>query len=210
MARVKSLCFAMIMLIGFYYCIVTSFACAQVKPQEVSGKERGARIDIYSIDKKFDLTEVKSNGKLWNPNTGEQKNRWLIAESVLAPNEKWQELWVEFTPSNSGSVVIELRGSDYADLKINHHEVVVDDVKIEGPSLGIKNGSFEEIDSKGNPIGWSWNCPLKDICIKNSAKFQARTGRTGMLVWHGQAVIQTVAVNAGAKYKIIAWFKPYY
>lgn len=210
MARLKILYAAAIISMGFYYCFVTSFAYAQVKPPELTGKERSARVDIYSVDKKFDLTDVKSNGKVWNPGMGDQKNRWLIIESVLTEKDKWQELWVEFIPSNSGSVIIELRGSNYPDLKINHHEVLVDDVRMEGAGLEIKNGSFEEIDSKGNPIGWSGHGFLKDIYIRNLFKPKARTGKACMLVWHDQAVIQTVAVNAGSKYKIIAWFKPHY
>jgi hypothetical protein len=175
--------------------------------QTLTTLESSGRIDIYSEQKKFDLMAVKSNGKAWMGNRIEQNNRWWITEMDLRAKDKWQELWIEFTPAVPGFVYVELRGSFYPDLKINHHMVWVDDVKVEGKGAEIKNGSFENVDLQGNPVDWGYPDSSKDICSTDGS--QAHTGKSCALVWHDMPLIQKIAVKAGVKYRISAWFKPY-
>ena len=204
MKKINLSFFTKIVTVSLFCCLLGSIAYAQNLP--VTGKERSARIDIYSEGRKFDLTGIKSNGRAWQPLAGGQKNQWWIAELALNGENKWQELWIEFTPVASGFVFVELRGSNYPDLKTNHHEVYFDDMKIEGEGVEIKNPSFEKVDLKGNPVDWGYTSSSKDMC--NRSGIEAHAGKSCVLVWHDSPVIQRVAVKAGNQYKVSAWAKP--
>lgn len=178
-----------------------------VQAQELTGEERSGRIDIYSENKKFDLREVISNGTVWTPGKNEQINRWYITDLDLRESDKWQELWIEFTPAESGYALVELRGSFFSDLKDNRHEVWVDDVIATGEGASIKNGSFELIGAENNPVDWGWPKSSKDWYSTDGS--QARAGKSCILVWHERPVIQRISVKANSRYKISAWFKRY-
>jgi hypothetical protein len=203
MKKINFSIFTIALIASLFYCLIGSIAYAQTKA--LTGKETSARIDIYSDSKKFDLTGVKSNGKAWRPSAGEQKNRWWITELDLTGKDAWQELWIEFTPAESGFAYVELRGSFYPDLKTHHHEVWFDDMKVEGEGAAIENGGFEMADSKGNPVGWGVSEPSQNNYSRDGT--EARTGKSCILVWHDRPVVQRFAVKAGNKYKISAWSK---
>lgn len=211
MKKIKLLIFMIISAIGLFSYVIASRGYAQTNT--LTGQERSARIDIYTENMKFDLAEVKSNGSVkfadWLVDK-EQKKHWLAQMGLAikepkSEKEKWQELWVEFTPSDSGFVFVNIRGSYFPDIKVNHHEVWVDDVEVEGTVL--KNGSFEEINSQGNSVGWGWPDSSKDKYSTDGT--QARTGKSCILVWHDSPLIQKILVKAGQKYRVSAWFKPY-
>ena len=204
MKKINFSVFTKMIAISLFCCLIGSIAYAQNLP--LTGKERSARIDIYSEGKKFNLTSINSNGKFLSPGKTGKENPWWITDLSLNGENKWQELWIEFIPAESGFVFVELRGSYYLDLKTNHHEVYFDDVKIEGVGAEIKNGSFEKIDLKGNPIDWGYPGSSEGICNTNA--IEACTGSSYVLVWHNSPVIQRVAVRAGNKYKVSAWAKP--
>jgi len=117
-------------------------------------KERSARIDIYSQDMEFELIDVKAGGIMvkcdyahWlSPN--DQRKHWFVEGGV---GDKWENIWIEFTPVASGYVLINLRGSFYENVKQHHHDVWVDDVEVEGEGAEMKNGSFEMIDPNNLP-----------------------------------------------------------
>ncbi|MDD5155463.1 MAG: hypothetical protein PHF11_03145 [Candidatus Omnitrophica bacterium] len=203
MKKINFSIFTKAAVISLFFCLISSIAYAQ--DPALIGKERSARIDIYSQDKQFDLTSINSNGKFWSPGKTGQQSPWWITELGLNGKDKWQKLWIEFTPSDSGSVFIELRGSNFTDLKKNRHEVYFDEVVVEGKDAEINNGGFEKLDSKGNPAGWGYASSSKS---GNINKNEAHSGKYSVLVWHDSPVIQKVAVKAGNKYKISAWVKP--
>ena len=121
--------------------------------------------------------------------------------SLKEGSSKWEELWVEFTPVQSGNVLVELRSPMYPDIKTNHHEVWVDDFSVTGGDAKIVNGGFETVDEKGIVTGYSQS-PSKDIL--NSTK--PKSGKNCAQVWINQPLTQNIAVKAGTKYKVSAWF----
>jgi len=173
-----------------------------------NSKERSGRIDIYSQDLAFELKDVKAGGTVnirhyyahWLiPN--DQRKHWIVEGPV---DEEWRNIWIEFTSSYSGYVLINLRGSFYEDVKKMHHDVWVDDFEIEGAT--VENGGFEMIGPDAKPAYWGWNGSPKRYSTDGSV---ARSGRCCVLIWHDTPLIQKIEVAAGKRYKISAWFKAY-
>ncbi|MFA5156615.1 MAG: hypothetical protein WC532_04410 [Candidatus Omnitrophota bacterium] len=192
------------------FCICCGLLAAE-KSLAADINESSARIDINSENSAFSFTNVSSNGQCnvadWVP-VKEQPKNWLT-QMALRLDEEWQELWIEFTPSASGYVVMQLRGSYYPDIKKNRHEVWVDDVTVQGKGAALVNGSFEYLrNPNGNLIGWAW-ADLSGAKYRQVPEF-AKHGKNCILVWHDNPVIAKIAVKAGEKYKISAWFRPNY
>jgi len=205
MKKIILFCF-LILALGVSCC----FAAKEKKPAHKDG-ESSARIDISSENSMFALTGVTSNGQCnmadWLP-AAEQPKNWLT-QMGLRTDEGWQELWIEFTPVSSGYVVMQLRGSYYPDIKQNRHEVWVDDVTVQGKGAALANGSFEYLrNSNGSMVGWSWG-NLSGAKYRQVPEF-AHQGKNCVMVWHDNPVIAKIAVKAGQKYKISAWFRPDY
>ncbi|PIQ87082.1 MAG: hypothetical protein COV73_03840 [Candidatus Omnitrophica bacterium CG11_big_fil_rev_8_21_14_0_20_43_6] len=175
-----------------------------VGPVLLSNPSSG-RIDVASEDRKFDLTEIQSNGvtqcEEWSP-IKEEKNRWWMVQLGLK-SKGWVQLWIEFTPAATGNVLITLRGSLYSDNNINRHLVYVDDVVVEGPGGGIENGSFEQLNESGDPVGWG-----KGSAVSLQTSTVTYSGTSAMLVWHDAPIVQRIKVIANKKYRVSAWFKP--
>jgi hypothetical protein len=171
-------------------------------------KHRSGRIDIYSENMEFGLTNVQGGASggfkcdcaRWLKEE-ERKKHWLIEGLVGA---KWGNLWIEFTPESSGYVLINLRGSFYEDLNKYHHDVWVDDCEVEGAN--IQNGSFEMSDPNSKPAYWGWQGSAEKYSTSGA---QAHTGNCGVLIWHDIPLLQKFKVEAGKKYKVSAWFKGY-
>lgn len=201
----KKMCisiFSLCVIFSALYMFAGPVGCAQAEELNLA-KARGAIIAINSPDSKVDLKEIKSNGVILG-GKDEYKNKWYTATLNLGEGDKWQELWIEFSPAQSGDVLVELRGPFFENSK---NEIWVDDVKIEGEDLLVKNGGFETLDAAGVAIGWEQR-PSKDLLSTDSS--QARTGKNCALIWHERPLTQGIAVKAGGKYKISAWFKGYY
>lgn len=171
-------------------------------------KDRSGRIDIYSQDMAFELEDVKAGGtrnvSCYYANwldSKDQKKHW-VAESGVG--DKWENIWIEFTPTSSGYVLLNLRGSFYEDIKKYHHDVWVDDCEVDGAT--IENGDFEMIDPHNKPAYWGWNGSPKRYSTDGT---QARTGRCCVLIWHDIPLIQKIEVTAGKRYKLSTWFKAY-
>lgn len=169
-----------------------------------NGKKASGRIDIYSENMKFILNDVNSNGKVqyatWIQKKQNQKKDWITQMELT--NNDWQQLWIEFMPQDSGFVYIVVRGSMYPDIKTNRHEVLVDDVVIRGEGSEIQDGGFEDLDTLGNPTGWG----LPAASSSQVSSF-SHSGKYSVIVWHDSPVVQKMAVKAGLKYRISAWFK---
>ncbi|MFA5156614.1 MAG: hypothetical protein WC532_04405 [Candidatus Omnitrophota bacterium] len=173
-----------------------------------SSRTRSGRIDIYSQDLEFELKDIKAGGTNktrydyahWlSPD--DQRKHWVVEGEV---GSQWEKLWIEFTPSASGYVLINLRGSYYEDIQENHHDVWVDDCDVSGAS--IKNGDFEMIDPTGKPAYWGWN-GTPDRYVTDGS--QSHGGQCSVLVWHDIALVQKISVTAWQRYTISAWFKAY-
>lgn len=168
--------------------------------------DRSGRIDIYSQDKMFELKDVVGGGSTptrcdyarWEGSTDQQKH-WIVEGGV---GEKWENIWIEFTAASSGYVLINLRGSFYANMQQYHHDVWVDDCTVDGAPL--KNAGFEMIDPRGKPAYWSWGGSIQRYSSDGS---QAHSGKCCVLVWHDLPLVQNFAVEANRRYKVSAWFK---
>jgi len=180
----------------------------RLRDVDTVSKERSARIDIYSSDMKFDLSDVKVGGGLkakcdyarW-VNAKDQKKYWIAEGGV---GHRWEEMWLEFTSAGTGEVLINIRGSYFKDIKQRHHDVWVDDFQVSGAQ--VKNGDFEMIDPDGMPAYWGWSGSKKRYSTDGS---QAHSGKCCALVWHDIPLIQKIKVEAGKKYRVGAWFKAY-
>lgn len=171
-------------------------------------RDRSGRIDVYSQDTEFELIDVKVGGTLkprcdyarWLA-VADQKKHWFVEAGVSG---QWENIWIEFTPSATGYLFINLRGSFYENVKQYHHDVWVDDCKVEGGAL--MNGDFEMIGSDGKPAYWGWSGAKERYSIDSS---EAHTGSCCVLVWHDIPLLQKIEVRAQKRYKVSAWFKSY-
>jgi hypothetical protein len=182
-------------------------ACCLIKYSFAEGStESSGRIDISRENINLDFANVKTNGYIESfVNKKDAAKNWM-AQMELEPNQ-WQELWIEFTPSVSGFVIVQVRGSNYPDLKVNRHQVWADDVRVEGLGALIKNGSFENRDLLGNLVGWHWAQP--SMAQYNTDAKLAHKGKSAVLVWHDNPLIARTPVKGGERYKVSAWFRPY-
>lgn len=169
-------------------------------------KKVSGRIDVYSEDMRFILKDVKSNGQVqyatWSPKKQDQKKNWIAQMELTA--DDWQELWMEFMPAGSGFVYIVVRGSMYPDIQTDRHAVLVDDVAVTGEGAEIQDGGFEDLDTSGNPTGWGL-----PAASSSQVSNLSHSGKYSLIVWHDSPAVQKMAVKAGVKYRINAWFKPY-
>ncbi|MDD5155464.1 MAG: hypothetical protein PHF11_03150 [Candidatus Omnitrophica bacterium] len=180
----------------------------KIKDVDTLSKDRSGRIDIYSQDMEFELIDVKAGGTLkarcdyahWLDSKDQQKH-WFAEGGV---GSEWENLWIEFTPSASGYLFINLRGSFYDNVKHYHHDVWVDDCQLEGGAL--RNGDFEMIDPDSKPAYWSWNGSKDRYSTDGS---QAHSGQCCVLIWHDIPLLQRIEVRAQKRYKVSAWFKAY-
>jgi len=171
-------------------------------------RERSGRIDVYSQNAEFKLTNVKAGGTIpvkydyahW-AKPEDQEKHWFVEGGV---GSGWEMMNIEFVPAATGYVLINLRGSFYEDMKLRHHDVLVDDCQAEGAV--INNGSFEMVDPGGKPAYWGWTGSRKRY-IKDGTL--AHSGKFCIAVWHDLPLVQKIEVKAGNKYKISAWFKAY-
>ena len=186
--------------------MLNAFFNSQRSAVDRVSKDQSGRIDIYSQDNAFELTNVKAGGtdqyKLdyarWE-SPANQKKHWIVEGGV---GKKWENLWIEFTPSASGTVLVNLRGSFYEDMQQYHHDVWVDDFEVKGAL--VKNGSFEMIDPSGKPAYWGWTGSARQYSTDGS---QARSGQCCVLVWHDLPLVQAITVEANKTYRVSAWFK---
>lgn len=202
MKRVRISIFRLFLVFSVLYILIGSIGYVQAEDLLLA-KLRGAVIAINSADLKINLMEMKSNGDVAG-GKDEQKNKWYTATLNLGEGDTWQELWIEFSPAQSGDVLVELRGAYFKD---SNNEIWVDDVTVSGGDARIQNGSFEVLDDAGVATGWEQR-PSKKFLSTDSS--QAKTGKNCALIWSAQPLTQRIAVKAGGKYKISAWFKGYY
>ena len=103
--------------------------------------------------------------------------------------EKWEEKWVQFIPAEDCAVRVELMSNsakEYAEF---------DNIRIEGAS--IKNGSFEQLSSKGFPSG-GWYAMRKF----NLKKTDAADGENCVEVFHNGRAMQAIKCKKGQPVKI--------
>ena len=103
--------------------------------------------------------------------------------------EKWAEKWVQFIPAEDCRVTVQLMSPSpkvYA---------AFDHIRIKGAS--VQNGSFEQLDPKGNPQGW-W-VGMGKYTLK---KTDAADGKNYVEVTHNDRVSQMIKCKKGQPVKI--------
>ena len=100
--------------------------------------------------------------------------------------KKWKEKWIHFIPAEDCSVSVQLMSNAAKEY------VAFDNIRIEGAS--VKNGSFEELNSKGTPQGWYGKNILK--------KGGAADGENYVEVFHNGRAFQTITCKKGQPVKI--------
>ena len=177
-------------------------------PAEASHAAFG-RIDIYVVDKAFDLSEVTAAPRAttgpcsW---LGKGKEQTGAATQVrLNPRGEWEELWVEFAPTASGQVDIDLQGEYYRPASKDDLRLVwADNVSVEGAT--IANGSFEEATDDGLPVGWRFTRKLARTRYSRDGTV-AKFGKSCVAVWYGSQARQAFRVEEGRRYRVRAWFR---
>ena len=103
--------------------------------------------------------------------------------------EKWEEKWVQFIPAEDCVVTLQLMSPSPKEY------VAFDNIRIEGAS--IKNGSFEQLSSKGFPSG-GWYAMRKF----NLKKTDAADGENYVEVFHNGRAMQNIKCKKGQPVKI--------
>ena len=102
--------------------------------------------------------------------------------------EKWEEKWIQFIPAEDCRVTIQLMSTSpkvYA---------AYDHIRIEGASM--QNGSFEQLNPKGNLQGWY---PMKKPALKKTG---AADGKNCVEVNHDDRFTQMIKCKKGQPVKI--------
>jgi len=165
--------------------------------------QMSARIDVEARGNAFDLTDLKAC-----PGTSVVPASWLKEKAAtrctmtVPVGKDWKQIWLEFVPSQSGKVIINIMGGWVADKKQrNRIWVWTDDVEVTG--VEIKNGGFEETKA-GKPAGWTCQPGPERY---NTGGQQAHSGQKCVKVSHDSHIWQTIEVEAGKRYRVSAWFR---
>ena len=148
------------------------------------------RIDLQ-VDK--DICGLAADGgskglRIWKANWKKEKaDRRLVI--VGKSGKEWQEKWVQFIPAEDCIVGVNLLSQSMKD-----YDVAFDNIRIEGATL--KNGSFEQLNPKGAPQGWS---AVGKFSLKNT---DAADGKNCVEVFHNGRAIQNIKCQKGQPVKI--------
>jgi hypothetical protein len=177
--------------------IVSSFA------EESNIPEFRARIDCFSQDVGIRAVKAPENGIFRNYSWGlkELRKCCLTGEYPLHDTEEWTEGLFMFMPESDGTVTIRLmsnHSSTRGKKKYNAHWIYYDDISIIGAEFS--NGSFEELDENGMPVGWSLYCGKKNLV---TGGVQPLSGKVMIKAWHNCSVTVDVKVKKGIPVTII-------
>jgi len=123
-----------------------------------------------------------------------EKAKWLKDKAdcrlqvVGKCGKKWEEKWVQFIPNEDCSISVQLMSNSTKDY------VAYDNIRIEGSSIG--NGSFEQLNSKGNPQGWYG---MGKYILKNT---DAADGKNCVEAFHNGRAMQNIKCKKGQPVKI--------
>ena len=123
-----------------------------------------------------------------------EKAKWLKEKADCRlhitgkSGEKWEEKWIQFIPAEDCSVSIQLMSNSTKDY------VAFDNIRTEGATL--KNGSFEQLNSKGFPSAWY---AMRKFTLKNT---DAADGKNCVEVFHNGRAIQNIKCKKGQPVKI--------
>ena len=160
---------------------ILATAQTQVQPE--------CRIDIVGQGKpSIGLVYESGNAKMVGTKADWQKNDMDKRLIVTAPvTKEWQTYEFTFTPKNSGAIDIILL-SNFS----GHPSYLVwfDNLKVSGATL--INGSLEDLNTQGQPQGWSQNNSPLVMTDGN-----AQEGKVYAKVSHARRLIQRVNVEQG-------------
>ena len=162
-----------------------------LKPVKIPGSWQKARIDVSaggSSKGGKKLTVTGSTNWVISPSPA-----YVYGESKEPLSEKWEEIKLVVVPEEDCNLMLKLNGSYRPEEKGGKTLLPIwaeyDDVRVEGGVL--KNGSFEILNDKRLPDGWS--CTNENIVIGNGAD----DGKTYVKACFDKTVTQTFPAKAG-------------
>ena len=161
-----------------------------------------ARIDIDGRAGDVAMTAVKGCQRAaWAKLSGTR----LIGSTDDLTAGIWRDFEYAFTAEKDGPVSFALLGRvlpSAIDGRLIPVWVYFDDIVVEGAAL--VNGSFEQLDANGRPVGWQ-NALEKAFVVSDARA--ACTGTRCVKVWHRGRFGQTLQVKAGQQVTIRAKVK---
>ncbi len=151
-----------------------------------------ARIDVEAVTPNLLLTPA-ANCEVagWVKPAGKR----LTGSTPELPPGKWQPWRYAFTPQGDGEVVVQLMGRGYISPITNALAPVwVAFDRFTATGAALTNGSFEQVDAKGQPAGWTRNigAPL----LVTDAR-RAGDGQRYVRIWHDGRYAQVLRVTKG-------------
>ena len=127
----------------------------------------------------------------WLP-AKEQPRGYVVSGPIS--HRGWREWRLQFTPAKNGNVTLSLRGAweEASPGVVFRQEVLWDDFVVTGAT--INNGSFEDQEEVGVPLGWQTSGGRSIVATKDVPAIKGeRIART----WHNQNLSTTLAVTEG-------------
>ncbi len=126
----------------------------------------------------------------WVP-AKEQPRGYVVSGAIS--HRGWREWRVQFTPTKSGKVTLSLLGAweEASPGLIYRQEVLWDDFEVTGAT--ISNGSFEDQEESGVPLGWQTTGGRSQVASK---EMPSVTGQRIARTWHNQRLSTTLMVTA--------------
>ncbi len=167
---------------------------------------RYGRIDVYSADGAFDVSDVSASTGAQILDVGWRGEGMADtgATAQARARETWREIWIEVVPKRDGRLQINFQGEHYRKQSAEDVRLVwLDQIQVSGAE--IVNGDLEELDD-GVPRGWRFSGPASPEAVSSDGTVAAG-GNVCVAVWYGAMLRQTVDVRAGQPVRVTAKFR---
>jgi len=184
-------------------------------PAQAQSLEQMARVDISAVTKSpipFEVLSVSEGAKA-------EAATWAGASAAyvvqLPATTQWQKGTITIKPAKSGNLCMTLLGP-YIQVEPetkNLKPVFIEYDAVEGDTVVIKNGGFEDTNSAGSPNGWyPVNVPTSDPPLDSTntaavVSSEAPEGTHFLRVWHNSRFGQTFFVEENVPVKITFMYR---
>ncbi len=169
---------------------------------DLRGLGKGKNLLEFSKMYIFGTTKAKISYANWKWVKGKS---YCIAYFFGAPASKWTLIGIQFTPSVSGTVKINLLAQPHKKGQ-NEQVVYYDQMKVTGAKL--ENASFENHKSLV-PTGWKRSdLNNKHTVIAGVVSKPVKDGKYAVITTHDSRLIYNLRVKAGHKVIIEVWAYP--
>ncbi len=170
-----------------------------------ASEEKLARLDISGLLKTpvpIEILSVSEGGRgaqaEW---VGVNRDKMITAQFPATTD--WQQASVTFKPAKSGGVVLQFLAPfvRVAEGEKALKVIFMDYDAVRADGAAVLNGSFESVDSKGQPKSWapndndSSNPPLEETNRARVLSGEAADGSKFVRVWHNSRYIQIIIVE---------------